>query len=196
MGCPLSAEGFSGMSPGHNSYKPKGGNTLVSREANARPLSAIWTGPHPCSGGIRAFIDATGGGVMRLEKRQPSGREKDRPRSSCLEKLREQLYSSNISTVRQSAFHLSWMQEDGLDILREALLVSTSRRAKSAAAYGLRKMRGRMREEGGGDPGRRDRPLRPGHRRDQPQRPDRAQEGQRRRQTPRPAETPRQIRDS
>jgi hypothetical protein len=84
---------------------------------------------------------------MRLEKRQPSGREKDQAAIELLEKLREQLYASNISTVRQSAFHLSWMQEDGLDILREALLVSTSRRAKSAAAYGLRKMRGRMRKK-------------------------------------------------
>ena len=83
---------------------------------------------------------------MRLEKRQPSGREKDKASIELLEKLREQLYSSNISTVRQSAFRLSWMQEDGLDILREALLGTTPRRAKSAAAYGLRKMRGRMRK--------------------------------------------------
>lgn len=84
---------------------------------------------------------------MNLEKRQPSGREKDEASVKLLEKLREQLYSSNISTVRQSAFHLSWMQEDGLDILREALLGDTPRRAKSAAAYGLRKMRGRMRQK-------------------------------------------------
>ncbi len=83
---------------------------------------------------------------MRLEKRQPSGREKDEAAIQLLEKLREQLYSTNISTVRQSAFHLSWMQEDGLDILREALLGDTPRRSKSAAAYGLRKMRGRMRK--------------------------------------------------
>ncbi len=83
---------------------------------------------------------------MRLEKRQPSGREKDEASLQLLEKLREQLYSSNISTVRQSAFHLSWMQEDGLEILREALLGDTPRRTKSAAAYGLRKMRGRMRK--------------------------------------------------
>ena len=83
---------------------------------------------------------------MKLEKRQPSGREKDEASIELLAKLRDALYASNISTVRQSAFHLSWMQEDGLDILREALLVSTSRRAKSAAAYGLRKMRGRMRQ--------------------------------------------------
>jgi hypothetical protein len=83
---------------------------------------------------------------MKLEKRQPSGREKDEAAIGLLAKLREQLYSSNISTVRQSAFHLSWMQEDGLDILKEALLGDTPRRAKSAAAYGLRKMRGRMRK--------------------------------------------------
>jgi hypothetical protein len=38
------------------------------------------------------------------------------------------------------------MQEDGLDILREALLRDTPRRSKGAAAYGLRKMRGRMRK--------------------------------------------------
>lgn len=83
---------------------------------------------------------------MRLEKRQPSGREKDEAAVELLDKLREQLYSTNTSTVRQSAFHLSWMQEDGLDILREALLTDTPRRAKSAAAYGLRKMRGRMKK--------------------------------------------------
>jgi len=83
---------------------------------------------------------------MRLEKRQPTGREKNEAALQLLEKLREQLYCSNISIVRQSAFHLSWMQEDGLEILREALLGNTPRRAKSAAAYGLRKMRGRMRK--------------------------------------------------
>ncbi len=82
---------------------------------------------------------------MRLAKRQPSGREKDPAALELLERLREQLYASNISTVRQSAFRLSWMQEDGLEILREALLGESPRRAKSAAAYGLRKMRGRMR---------------------------------------------------
>jgi len=83
---------------------------------------------------------------MKLEKRKPSGREKDEASLQLLEKLREQLYSSNLTVVRQAAFNLSWMQEDGLDILREALLISTSRRAKGAASYGLRKMRGRMRK--------------------------------------------------
>lgn len=84
---------------------------------------------------------------MKLEKRKPSGREKDEASVRLLAKLREQLYSSNVSTVRQSAFNLSWMQEDGLDILKEALFSNASRRTKGAAAYGLRKMRGRMREQ-------------------------------------------------
>ena len=84
---------------------------------------------------------------MRLEKRIPSGREKDEASIKLLAKLREQLYSSNISTVRQSAFNLSWMQEDGLDILKEGLMGETPRRVKSATAYGLRKMRGRMRKK-------------------------------------------------
>lgn len=83
---------------------------------------------------------------MRLEKRTPSGREKDDASIKFLAKLREQLYCSNISTIRQSAFNLSWMQEDGLDILREALFGDSPRRTKGAAAYGLRKMRGRMRK--------------------------------------------------
>jgi hypothetical protein len=84
---------------------------------------------------------------MRLEKRRPSGREKDDEAVKLLAKLREQLYSSNVSIVRQSAFHLSWMQEDGLDILTEALFGNAPRRTKGAAAYGLRKMRGRMRKK-------------------------------------------------
>lgn len=83
---------------------------------------------------------------MRLEKRKPSGREKNEEAVKLLAKLREQLYSSNISIVRQSAFHLSWMQEDGLEILTEALFGNSPRRTKGAAAYGLRKMRGRMRK--------------------------------------------------
>jgi hypothetical protein len=82
----------------------------------------------------------------RLGTRQPSGREKDEASIRLLAKLRDLLYSSDNSTARQSAFNLSWMQEDGLDILREGLLGNTPRRVKSAAAYGLRKMRGRMRK--------------------------------------------------
>jgi len=84
---------------------------------------------------------------MKLEKRQPSGREKDQASIKLLEKLREQLHASNPSTARRAAFHLSWMQDDGLDILTEALFSQGPRRNKSAAAYGLRKMRGRMKKK-------------------------------------------------
>lgn len=83
---------------------------------------------------------------MRLEKRKPSGREKDQASVELLEKLREQLHSSNSSTARRAAFNLSWMQDDGLDILKEALFSDAARRTKSAAVYGLRKMRGRMKK--------------------------------------------------
>lgn len=82
---------------------------------------------------------------MNLEKRIPSGREKDEAAIQLLEKLREQLYCSNLTLIRRSAFNLSWLQEDGLEILKEALFMGESpRRTKCAATYGLRKMRGRM----------------------------------------------------
>ena len=82
---------------------------------------------------------------MKLAKRKLSGREKDEAAAQLLEKLREQLHSSNLTVVRQTAFHLSWLQEDGMEILKEALfLPESSRKTKNAASYGLRKMRGRM----------------------------------------------------
>lgn len=81
---------------------------------------------------------------MRLEKRKTSGREKDEASIKLLAQLREKLYSEHIGTARQTAFNLSWMQEDGLDILKEALFSKAPRSTKSAAAYGLRKMRCRM----------------------------------------------------
>jgi hypothetical protein len=81
---------------------------------------------------------------VKLEKRQPSGREKDEASIRLLAQLRDKLYSEHVGTARRAAFNLSWMQEDGLDILREALFSNAVRRTKSAAAYGLRKMRGRM----------------------------------------------------
>ena len=81
---------------------------------------------------------------MRLKKRVPSGRERDAAAIAKLEQLREKLYSENPSVARHSAFNLSWMQEDGYDILKEALFSAAPRSTKGAAAYGLRKMRGRM----------------------------------------------------
>ncbi len=63
-----------------------------------------------------------------------------------LNKLKETLYSDNISIARKAAHKLSWMQEDGLDILKGALLGSSPRTTKKAAAYGLRNMQGRMKK--------------------------------------------------
>jgi len=83
---------------------------------------------------------------MKLQERKPSGREKDEAAVALLAQLREKLHSEEISLARKAAFNLSWMQEDGLDILVEALFGSFSRDTKKAAAYGLRSMNGRMRK--------------------------------------------------
>ena len=81
---------------------------------------------------------------MKLEQRKPSGREKDEAAVALLAQLREKLHSGEISLARKAAFNLSWMQEDGLDILVEGLFGSFPRDTKKAAAYGLRSMNGRM----------------------------------------------------
>ncbi|MBN2593719.1 MAG: HEAT repeat domain-containing protein [Sedimentisphaerales bacterium] len=83
---------------------------------------------------------------MESEKRILTGREKDDEAIKLLEKLKEQLRSSDASNRRRAAFNLSWMQEDGLEILKEALTGRDHITTKNAAAYGLRKMRGRMRK--------------------------------------------------
>ncbi len=83
---------------------------------------------------------------MKLPERKPSGREKDQAAIALLAQLREKLHSEEISHARKAAFTLSWMQEDGLDILVEALFGSFPRDTKKAAAYGLRSMNGRMRK--------------------------------------------------
>ena len=63
-----------------------------------------------------------------------------------LKQLRLKLMSDNISHARVAAFQLSWLQEDGLAVLQEALFGNYSQTAKRAAAYGLRSMRGRMKK--------------------------------------------------
>jgi hypothetical protein len=83
---------------------------------------------------------------MMLPERKPSGREKDEAAVTLLAQLRQKLHSEEISLARKAAFNLSWMQEDGLDILVEALFGSFPRDTKKAAAYGLRSMNGRMRK--------------------------------------------------
>lgn len=81
-----------------------------------------------------------------MDKRKPSGLEKDEQSIKLLAELREKLHSDDPSIRRKAAYNLSWMQEDGLEILKEALFGHFSRRAKTAAAYGLRKMQGRMKK--------------------------------------------------
>ena len=81
-----------------------------------------------------------------MEKKELSGREKDEASIKLLKKLKEQLYSSDASNRRRAAYKLSWMQEDGLDILQAALFGNRPVPTRNAAAYGLRKMRGRMKK--------------------------------------------------
>lgn len=83
---------------------------------------------------------------MKLGKRKISGREKDEESVRLLAQLRESLFAEDASVRRRAAFSLSWMQEDGLDILKESLFGKFPARTKSAAAYGLRSMRGRMKK--------------------------------------------------
>lgn len=83
---------------------------------------------------------------MTLPERKPSGREKDQAAIERLAELREKLHADDASVARKAAFNLSWMQEDGLDILKEALFGSFPRTTKLAAGYGLRSMNGRMRK--------------------------------------------------
>ena len=80
-----------------------------------------------------------------VEKNTPN-REKDKSSVKFLEKLSDQLHSSNASVRRQAAFNLSWMQEDGLEILKGILFGDVPASTKNAAAYGLRKMHGRMKK--------------------------------------------------
>ena len=83
---------------------------------------------------------------MESERRKLSGREKDEAAIKLLEKLQDQLHSSDASNRRRAAFNLSWLQEDGLEILKKALFGGVPITTKNAAAYGLRKMRGRMKK--------------------------------------------------
>jgi hypothetical protein len=83
---------------------------------------------------------------METQKKEVTGQDKNKASAKFLEKLSEQLHSSNASIRRQAAFNLSWMQEDGLEILKTVLFSDVATRTKNAAAYGVRKMRGRMKK--------------------------------------------------
>ena len=84
---------------------------------------------------------------MESGKRKISGREKDKESVELLEKLQGQIHSTNASIRRRAAYNLSWMQEDGLDILRNILFGNFAITSKNAASYGLRKMQGRMKKK-------------------------------------------------
>ncbi len=81
---------------------------------------------------------------MAVDNRRSPEPQRDEATVKLLIKLREKLLSNNISTARLAAFSLSWKQEDGLTILKEALFGDYPRTTKKAAAYGLRSMNGRM----------------------------------------------------
>ena len=85
---------------------------------------------------------------MTDEKKELSDSEKHEAALERLRQLREKLFSKDISTARLAGFSLSWMQDDGLAILKEALFGNYSNTTKKAAAYGLRSMRGRMKKLG------------------------------------------------
>jgi hypothetical protein len=74
------------------------------------------------------------------------GPKRDAAALELLRKLREKLFSRDISSARLAAHNLSWMQEDGLAILKEALFGDYPGTSKKAAAYGLRSMKGRMKK--------------------------------------------------
>ncbi len=84
---------------------------------------------------------------METQDNQKSQQQKDAESQAVLDDLRKRLNSGDSSNARRAAFHLSWLQEDGFEVLNETLLDKTTRRVtKNAAAYGLRSMRGRMKK--------------------------------------------------
>ncbi len=83
---------------------------------------------------------------MESIEEELSDQQKQEAALRLLRKLGEQLQSADASTRRRAAYNLSWMQEDGLQILKGVLFGNFQITAKNASAYGLRKMRGRMKK--------------------------------------------------
>lgn len=82
---------------------------------------------------------------MESERKLPN-RQQDEATRKLLANLKQKLYAGDMSQARKAAHRLSWMQEDGFTILKEALFDNSSKSLKTAAAYGLRGMRGRMKK--------------------------------------------------
>jgi hypothetical protein len=83
---------------------------------------------------------------MNSQGREPSDQQKHEAAVALLRKLKDKMHTSDITSARKAAYQLSWMQEDGLAILKAAIFSGSSKTAKKAAAYGLRSMRGRMKK--------------------------------------------------
>jgi hypothetical protein len=83
---------------------------------------------------------------MASENGPSAERDKEDASLRLLRTLRKKLLSGDISKARTAAHNLSWLQEDGLALLKEALFGNCPKTAKHAAAYGLRKVKGRMRK--------------------------------------------------
>ncbi len=84
--------------------------------------------------------------LMESNNTNSPGPKRDAAALELLRKLREKMFSRDISSARLAAHNLSWMQDDGLAILKEALFGDYPGPAKKAAAYGLRSMKGRMKK--------------------------------------------------
>jgi hypothetical protein len=82
---------------------------------------------------------------MEIPK-ETASQQKTQAAIQQLKLLKEKMYCGNVSQARRAAHNLSWMQEDGLEIFRGALLSNATGATKNAAGYGLRRMQGRMRK--------------------------------------------------
>ena len=83
---------------------------------------------------------------MKLES-QIASPQIDEEAAKLLSQLKEKLYCGDMSKARRAAHDLSWKQEAGFDVLKEALLGRSSIGTKIAAAYGFRSVRGRMKKK-------------------------------------------------
>ena len=81
-----------------------------------------------------------------MENIEKQDSEKTQESIKLFERLAEKIRSKNPSIARKAALNLSWLQEDGLENLKNALLGDEAHSTKAAAAYGLRKMQGRMKK--------------------------------------------------
>lgn len=81
-----------------------------------------------------------------MEPKKETSGQKTEAALRQLAALKERLHCGDVSKARRAAHNLSWMQEDGLEILKQALLSEAPGATKNAASYGLRHMQGRMKK--------------------------------------------------